>query len=509
VLIPDAIEFGQLIRIQRIRHGDKSLEVKEVAVVVVHAFHIGKLTGVEHFAKRPIFRNPHYNRGRGESLIVSRLLRATAIVLTCALAACAAPQVTSTPTPLPKAPTPVPPTYRVETGQVIKRIQFPARVQPKDSAQLYFETDGRILSVGFKEGDAVKQGDVLAALDVADLRNELDQREVELRTAQTVLSNTLQNYTRTLTLAKLEVDQSRLRLAIANEQAEGAGVRLAESELARHDKLIADITASIQQAREAFDQAGADNAAKLLDQAQFERTKLQAALDRAIADQKVKQLEAQLLHKDVERAQLNYETVLSNVDPSLISAVERARLALEGVQQRLSRSQLVAPFDGVIAQQTARVGSNVRALDPVIVLAKPGELELVATLTPIQSSDVDISQPVTCFFEAAPNDARAGIVRAFQRMAPNATNQLVNILLNDNGPLEVSRAAQCNTVLGQENDVLWLPPSAIRSFQGRRFVVIQDLDGKQRRVDVEIGLQADDRVQIKSGLNEGDVIIAP
>ena len=98
------------------------------------------------------------------------------MVLTCALAACAAPQVTSTPTPLPKAPTPVPPTYRVETGQVIKRIQFPARVQPKDSAQLYFETDGRILSVGFKEGDGVKQGDVLAGLDVADLRNELDQR---------------------------------------------------------------------------------------------------------------------------------------------------------------------------------------------------------------------------------------------------------------------------------------------------------------------------------------------
>jgi multidrug efflux pump subunit AcrA (membrane-fusion protein) len=69
--------------------------------------------------------------------------------------------------------------------------------------------------------------------------------------------------------------------------------------------------------------------------------------------------------------------------------------------------------------------------------------------------------------------------------------------------------ARCTTVLGEQEGVMWLPPQAIRTFQGRKFVVLQDADGRQRRVDVEVGLQAQDRVEVKSGLSVGDVVVAP
>ena len=61
-------------------------------------------------------------------------------------------------------------------------------------------------------------------------------------------------------------------------------------------------------------------------------------------------------------------------------------------------------------------------------------------------------------------------------------------------------------VLEARPDVLWLPPQAIRTFEGRRFVVVQD-EGGQRRVDVSVGIQGDDRVEIKEGLSEGDIIV--
>jgi multidrug efflux pump subunit AcrA (membrane-fusion protein) len=73
-----------------------------------------------------------------------------------------------------------------------------------------------------------------------------------------------------------------------------------------------------------------------------------------------------------------------------------------------------------------------------------------------------------------------------------AENQLIEVQL----PLEV-----------REN-VLWLPPSVIRTFQNRTFVVLATPDG-ERAVDVELGLQTDDRIEIVSGVNEGDVVIAP
>jgi len=53
---------------------------------------------------------------------------------------------------------------------------------------------------------------------------------------------------------------------------------------------------------------------------------------------------------------------------------------------------------------------------------------------------------------------------------------------------------------------LWLPPEAIRTFQGREFVIVQG-DERQRRVDVQIGIESRDRVEILQGLEQDQVIV--
>jgi RND family efflux transporter MFP subunit len=322
-----------------------------------------------------------------------------------------------------------------------------------------------------------------------------------------VLSNTLKGYTRTLSLAQIDLEQARLRLQIATQQAGDAEVNLAQNDLDRNQRQINAINASIKSAREAYDQDGANNAAKVLEEAQLDRTRLQAAYERAVSNREVAKLQIALLDRDVKRAQLAYQNILSDVDPNVLSNVERARIALEGVQQRLSRAVLVAPFDGVIASNTARVGTNVRALDPVIKLAKPGELITVGSLNPVQATQVDISAKVTCQFESAPNTSVIGTVVQFPKVPPEAANQPVNIEFGDEVSLEISRLARCFTVLGEANNVLWLPPQAVRAFQGRRFVIMQNGDGARQRVDIEVGLESDERIEIKRGVKEGDVVV--
>ena len=49
-------------------------------------------------------------------------------------------------------------------------------------------------------------------------------------------------------------------------------------------------------------------------------------------------------------------------------------------------------------------------------------------------------------------------------------------------------------------------PAAIRTFEGRKFVVIQENAG-QRRVDVKLGIEGEDRVEIASGLTEGQIVV--
>jgi len=61
-------------------------------------------------------------------------------------------------------------------------------------------------------------------------------------------------------------------------------------------------------------------------------------------------------------------------------------------------------------------------------------------------------------------------------------------------------------VLERKEDVLWLPPQAIRTFEGRKFVVVQEGEG-QLRVDVKVGIESEDRVEIEEGLTEGQIVI--
>jgi len=56
--------------------------------------------------------------------------------------------------------------------------------------------------------------------------------------------------------------------------------------------------------------------------------------------------------------------------------------------------------------------------------------------------------------------------------------------------------------------VLWLPPEAVQTLQGRSFVVLYD-DERQRRVDIELGLQGKNRLEILDGVEEGSVVIVP
>jgi HlyD family secretion protein len=62
--------------------------------------------------------------------------------------------------------------------------------------------------------------------------------------------------------------------------------------------------------------------------------------------------------------------------------------------------------------------------------------------------------------------------------------------------------------LASKEGALWLPPEAIRSAGGRTFVIINS-DSGPKRVDVEIGLQTRDKIEIISGLEEGQIVVGP
>jgi hypothetical protein len=73
--------------------------------------------------------------------------------------------------------------------------------------------------------------------------------------------------------------------------------------------------------------------------------------------------------------------------------------------------------------------------------------------------------------------------------------------------LDMGDLVRVTVVLERKDNVLWLPPQAIRTFEGRRFVVVQDGD-IQRRVDVKVGIESEDRIEIEAATEEDIALLA-
>ena len=97
-------------------------------------------------------------------------------------------------------------------------------------------------------------------------------------------------------------------------------------------------------------------------------------------------------------------------------------------------------------------------------------------------------------------------INATGLLGPTGVDHRVAASLEDVATL--GQLIEVEMPLQTREDVLWLLPAAIRTFQNRTFVVIQTPDG-ERVMDVELGLQTDDQIEILSGVQEGDVVVGP
>ena len=75
--------------------------------------------------------------------------------------------------------------------------------------------------------------------------------------------------------------------------------------------------------------------------------------------------------------------------------------------------------------------------------------------------------------------------------------------------LKLGAKVDLNVVIGRRENVLLLPPAAIRNYRGLNFVIVQNGDRRQRVEITKIGLKTDDRWEIEGDLQAGDLVVGP
>jgi RND family efflux transporter MFP subunit len=253
-----------------------------------------------------------------------------------------------------------------------------------------------------------------------------------------------------------------------------------------------------------------------------------------------RQLEANQL--DMRKAELHYDIAEKNyaiflaTTPKWTEAytatlaiqqdqLELARIALREAQLNtlnledvVATSQLVSPIDGVLLSLTVTEGRGVDAYKDVAVVADIRDLEVSSELTSTDMSRLEEGMPVSAELFGTPGE----VVSGFIRRLPYPYGGGGNTEVEDQDPsvrIQLDKAIaelgwdlgdmiKIGVILQKKDSVLWLPPQAIRSFEGRKFVVVQE-GALQQRVDVKTGIISTEKVEIIDGLKEGQIVVSP
>jgi RND family efflux transporter MFP subunit len=248
------------------------------------------------------------------------------------------------------------------------------------------------------------------------------------------------------------------------------------------------------------------------------RTVRRAQIDLEIAQLTLEQLRSQgrseneikIQELQVELAQMKLDEVLQSlgIDPNVT--------VLDELDAQVAQARAFSPADGTIIAAVS-VGRNVTPTTPAFVLGNPNELEVVANID-ASKGDTEVREmfegmPVTVTLDANADVKLTGTIR--QLPSPYGTGAsdegVIHVVLDSPPSASTYQTGDNVTVtalLASKEGVLWLPPDAIRSAGGRTFVIINSESGPQR-LDVEIGLQTRDRVEIVSGLEDGQVVVGP
>lgn len=224
-------------------------------------------------------------------------------------------------------------------------------------------------------------------------------------------------------------------------------------------------------------------------------------------------------------AQANYERALrlNQLGANSHQQMDAARMdfavakaAYEDAVSNLEDTVIKAPISGMVigkpipAGQTVSPGiSNPMVLMTIVDMAK---MQIEALVDESDIGKVKLGQKVSFTVDAYPEKTFTGKVATISNKANVQQNVVYYGVLIDvdspEGLLKPTMTARVSLHIGERNQVLTVPTLAIRDNRGQRFVqVLRKGQTEPEQVRITTGMSSEDRIEVVSGLNEGDIVV--
>jgi membrane fusion protein (multidrug efflux system) len=275
-------------------------------------------------------------------------------------------------------------------------------------------TSGNVLAVNVAENQPVKQGDVLAQIDPADLEIAVAQAKAQVSQAQAQLA--ADDPSVPITLA---ANQSAVASAHSDVAASNAGLSASRKEV---DQLTAQLAQAEANARTA--ELDKQRSEKLVAQGAVSQSDYDTRLNNAVASaaavtalqqslggarDRVEQQQAQLTayqSRVVEVTSNAPRQVQTRQAVVLMrqAALDLAKAQLDQAEKNLSYAKIVAPVSGVVAKKSIAVGDHVAPGQLTIAISQVDSLWITANYRETQLERMQPGQPASVHIDAIDAD---------------------------------------------------------------------------------------------------------
>jgi RND family efflux transporter MFP subunit len=340
---------------------------------------------------------------------------------------------------------------KAKTEDMSRGLVITAEFKPYQEVDVMAKVAGYVKTIYVDVGSRVKEGDLLALLEIPEMAD----------------------------------DQARAESVVSRSQAEVARAR-DELRRAEQSRSIAHLSYS-----------------RLADVA-----KQKAGL---VAQQEI---------DDAQSKDLVAEAQVSAARSSLSAAEQQVQVSaaeLQKVKTLLDYTRVTAPFTGVITKRYADTGSMIQAgtssstqVMPLVKLSENSRLRLVLPVPESAVPTVHIGQQVEVKVPTLGRSFPGKVIRFSDKIAMATRTMDTEVdVENPSLVLVPGMFAEVNLTLDRRAAVLAVPVAAVdassEAASGQVMVVTQDNHVATR--SVQLGLQTGDNVEIRSGVQAGDLVV--
>ena len=186
----------------------------------------------------------------------------------------------------------------------------------------------------------------------------------------------------------------------------------------------------------------------------------------------------------------------------LASARSRASLA----RRNVGKTEVVAPFDGVIEVQIASVGDYVKVGDPLFRFVANDRLRADLPFPESAGPRLRVGMPARLTSPLAPETTIDAVVEDIRPTVGEGNRAILVIARLDNpGPLKGGGSVDAAVVTGRHEAAIVVPEQSVVLRPAGK-VVYLIVDGKAKQQAVQVGSKQRGMVQIVSGLAGGETI---